>query len=36
MKNMLNERLKKGLEPPKEGTILTEFMEEEGIELEKK
>jgi hypothetical protein len=36
MKNMLNERLKKGLKPPKEGTILADFMEEEEIELEKK
>jgi hypothetical protein len=36
MKNMLNERLKKGLELPKEGTVLAEYMEEEGILLEKK
>lgn len=32
MKGMLKEREKKGLNPPKDGTMLAEFMEEEGIE----
>ena len=32
MKGMLKEREKKGLTPPKDGTMLAEFMEEEGIE----
>ena len=32
MKGLLNERRRKGLPDPKEGTMLHEFMEEEGIE----
>jgi Uncharacterised protein family (UPF0203) len=34
LRGMLREREKKGLEPPKEGTLLAEFAEEEGIELQ--
>ena len=33
MKGMLMLREKKGLDPPKEGTILAEFVEEEGLDL---
>jgi len=36
LRGMLKERLKKGLDVPKEGTILAEFAEEEGIPLSKK
>ena len=32
MKGLLKERQRKGLPDPKEGTMLREFMEEEGIE----
>jgi hypothetical protein len=31
MKGLLKERQRKGLPPPKEGTLLHEFMEEEGL-----
>lgn len=31
MRGLLQERQRKGLAPPKEGTMLHEFMEEEGI-----
>jgi hypothetical protein len=31
MKGLLKERQKKGMPPPKEGTMLHEFMEEEGL-----
>lgn len=36
LRGMLKERLKKGLDPPKEGTVLHEFVEEEGIQVPKK
>ena len=32
MRNMLKEREKQGLGPPKGDTMLAEFMDEEGIE----
>jgi hypothetical protein len=32
LRGMLKEREKKGLESPKEGTILSEFVEDEGLE----
>lgn len=35
MKGMLKERQRKGLDSPKEGTVLAEFIEEEGIEASK-
>lgn len=31
LRGMLKEREKKGLEPPKEGTVLAEFAEDEGL-----
>lgn len=36
LQGLLKERQKKGLEPPKEGTILAEFAEEEGISISDK
>jgi hypothetical protein len=34
MRNMIKEREKKGLDPPKGDTMLAEFMEEEGIPVQ--
>lgn len=36
LRGMLKERQKRGLEPPREGTLLAEFMEEEGLDSDTK
>lgn len=36
LRGMLKERLRKGLDPPREGTMLAEFAEGEGLEWQKK
>ena len=36
LRGMLKERQQKGLEPPKEGTILAEFADDEGMQVDGK